>query len=315
MASPTSRIAEMRKSVLGSVTENNVPLRVIASVSYFAATIPGRRGRRPLQWLPLFLNGTSRTPSPTRRINSQERAGRPRPYNGYHFFERDVEDAVPYNDYNFFERDVEDAVPYTKNQPSGTGGETPPLQCKVFFGTCGGHFNRAKRKSRQASETFAKQKYNSPKVNITARKGNITHSARNEYNIIISTGNYDMRGAVIMGYKSDRTAEDIKREITALVRELKDPRVADAMLTVVRVEVAHDLSFAKVYISALGGIAEAETACKALNSSAKGFIKKELGVRLTIRKTPDIRFIADDSIEKSMELFKKLNSVKGKSEE
>lgn len=118
-----------------------------------------------------------------------------------------------------------------------------------------------------------------------------------------------------MGYKSDRTAEDIKREITALVRELKDPRVADAMLTVVRVEVAHDLSFAKVYISALGGISEAETACKALNSSAKGFIKKELGVRLTIRKTPDIRFIADDSIEKSMELFKKLNSAKGKSEE
>ncbi len=118
-----------------------------------------------------------------------------------------------------------------------------------------------------------------------------------------------------MGYKSDRTAEDIKREITALVRELKDPRVADAMLTVVRVEVAHDLSFAKVYISALGGIAVAETACKALNGNAKGFMKKELGVRLTIRKTPDIRFIPDDSIEKSMELFKKLNSVKGKSEE
>ena len=120
---------------------------------------------------------------------------------------------------------------------------------------------------------------------------------------------------VCMGYKSDRTAEDIKREITALVRELKDPRVSEAMLTVVRVEVAHDLSFAKVYISALGGISEAETACKALNGNAKGFIKKELGVRLTIRKTPDIRFIPDDSIEKSMELFKKLNSVKGKNEE
>lgn len=119
----------------------------------------------------------------------------------------------------------------------------------------------------------------------------------------------------MLGYKSDRTAEDIKREITALVRELKDPRVTEAMLTVVRVEVAHDLSFAKVYISALGGISEAQTACKALNGNAKGFIKKELGVRLTIRKTPDIRFIPDDSIEKSMELFRKLNSVKGKSEE
>ena len=115
-----------------------------------------------------------------------------------------------------------------------------------------------------------------------------------------------------MGYRSDRTAEDIKREITALVRELKDPRVSSAMLTVVRVEVAHDVSFAKVYISSLGGIKEAEEACKALNGNAKGFIKKELGSRLFIRKTPDIRFIADDSIEKSMELFSKLNKIKGK---
>ena len=118
-----------------------------------------------------------------------------------------------------------------------------------------------------------------------------------------------------MGYKSDRTAEDIKREITALVRELKDPRVSEAILTVVRVEVAHDLSFAKVFISSLGGIAEAEAACKALNGNAKGFVRKELGARLFIRKTPDIRFIPDDSIEKSMELFKKLNSVKEKNEE
>ncbi len=118
-----------------------------------------------------------------------------------------------------------------------------------------------------------------------------------------------------MGYRSDRTAEDIKREITALVRELKDPRVSSAMLTVVRVEVAHDLSFAKAYISSLGGIKEAQEACKALNGNAKGFIRKELGARLFIRKTPDIRFVADDSIEKSMELFRKLNSIKGKEEE
>lgn len=118
-----------------------------------------------------------------------------------------------------------------------------------------------------------------------------------------------------MGYRSDRTAEDIKREITALVRELKDPRVTASMLTVVRVEVAHDLSFAKAYISSLGGIEEAKEACKALNGNAKGYMRKEIGLRLSLRKTPDLRFIPDDSIEKGIELFAKLNTSRKKDEE
>lgn len=118
-----------------------------------------------------------------------------------------------------------------------------------------------------------------------------------------------------MGYKSDRTAEDIKREITALVRELKDPRVSGAMLTVVRVEVAHDLSYAKAYISSLDGIEDAQNACKALNGNAKGYIRKEVGLRLSLRKTPDLRFIPDDSIEKGIELFAKLEARKKKDEQ
>lgn len=55
------------------------------------------------------------------------------------------------------------------------------------------------------------------------------------------------------GYRKDRVAEDIKREIVALIRELKDPRVKDKMLTVVRVEVSQDLSYAKVFVSSLSG--------------------------------------------------------------
>lgn len=118
-----------------------------------------------------------------------------------------------------------------------------------------------------------------------------------------------------MGYRSDRTAEDIKREITALVRELKDPRVTSVMLTVVRVEVAYDLSFAKVFISSLGGIEEAKSACKALNGNAKGYIRKEVGLRLSLRKTPDLKFVPDDSIEKGIEMFRALNSIKRKEDE
>ena len=109
-----------------------------------------------------------------------------------------------------------------------------------------------------------------------------------------------------MSYQSDRTAEDIKREITALLRELKDPRVNAAMLTVVRAEVAHDLSFCKAYISSLNGIEDAKAACKVLNGGAKGYLRKELGSRIAIRKAPDLRFIPDDSVEKGIEMFRKL---------
>lgn len=106
------------------------------------------------------------------------------------------------------------------------------------------------------------------------------------------------------GYKADRVSEDIKREIIAVMRELKDPRVKDKILTVVRVEVSHDLSYAKVYVSALEGIETAKEAVKGL-VSATGKIRHEVGSRLRLRKAPELKFIADDSVEHGMELFKK----------
>ena len=108
-------------------------------------------------------------------------------------------------------------------------------------------------------------------------------------------------------YKHDRVAEDIRREITVLIRELKDPRVKDKLLTVVRVEVSSDASFAKVYVSDLKGLAGAKEAVAAL-TAATGRIRREVGARLHLRKTPEIRFIADDSVEQGVNLFKKLES-------
>ena len=55
------------------------------------------------------------------------------------------------------------------------------------------------------------------------------------------------------GHRIDRTTEDIKRELTAILRELKDPRVKNALISVVRAEVTNDLSYCKVYISAMEG--------------------------------------------------------------
>ena len=55
-------------------------------------------------------------------------------------------------------------------------------------------------------------------------------------------------------YKLGRTTEDIRREVSAILRELKDPRVSGCMLSVVRVEVTNDLSYCTVYVSAMEGM-------------------------------------------------------------
>ena len=107
-------------------------------------------------------------------------------------------------------------------------------------------------------------------------------------------------------YKKGRSAEDIKRELTAIIRELKDPRISDAMLTVVHTELAGDLSYGKVFISSLNGIEAAKAACKCLEP-AGGFIRRELADRLHLRKPPELKFIPDYSVERSIEMFEKLN--------
>ena len=111
------------------------------------------------------------------------------------------------------------------------------------------------------------------------------------------------------GYRIDRISEDIKRETIAVVRELKDPRVMDKLLTVVRVEVSSDASFAKVYISALEGIDTAKTAVKGLES-ATGYIRREVGKRLHLRKTPEMKFYADNSVEHGMKIVKMMDDLK-----
>ena len=112
------------------------------------------------------------------------------------------------------------------------------------------------------------------------------------------------------GHSKDRVAEDIKREIIATLKDIKDPRVTEELLTVVRVTVSGDLSYAKVYISDLKGIESAKEAVNALNN-ASGYIRREVEQNLHRRKAPELKFVADDSVEQGMEIFKKLNKVSG----
>lgn len=110
-------------------------------------------------------------------------------------------------------------------------------------------------------------------------------------------------------HRMDRNSEDIKRELTAILRELKDPRVHGGLISIVRVEVTNDLSYCKVYISAMEGIEKANEAVKGLKSAA-GFIRRELGSRLHLRHVPSPIFVATDSIEYSANISKMLNDLK-----
>ena len=101
-------------------------------------------------------------------------------------------------------------------------------------------------------------------------------------------------------FKAGRLGEDIKRELTDIIRGLKDPRIAE-FLTIVRVDLSNDLSHCKIYVSSFEGIEKAQQSVKGLTSAA-GYIRRELFARLKMRKSPELKFIADYSIERSREI-------------
>ena len=109
-------------------------------------------------------------------------------------------------------------------------------------------------------------------------------------------------------HRADRMSEDIQRELAAIIREMKDPRLHDGILSVVRCDMAHDLSFCRVYISSMNGLQTAKTAAGVLKK-AQGFIRRELGVRLKLRYAPALAFEATDSIEYSANISRILNDI------
>ncbi|MBQ9757406.1 MAG: 30S ribosome-binding factor RbfA [Clostridia bacterium] len=94
----------------------------------------------------------------------------------------------------------------------------------------------------------------------------------------------------------DRISEEVKRELSMIIRELKDPRLSKAVVSVVNVNVTKDLKFAKAFISVLGNEDVQKGAMDALKSAA-GFIRKEIGHRINLRSTPEFTFVLDNSIE------------------
>ena len=116
------------------------------------------------------------------------------------------------------------------------------------------------------------------------------------------------------GHRINRTTEDIKRELTSIFRTVKDPRVADCFISIIRVEVTNDLSYCTVYFSVIEGMERAKEALKGLKS-ASGYIRRELGARLHLRHTPELIFKATDSVEYSANISRILNDLDIKSDD
>ncbi|MBR7132370.1 MAG: 30S ribosome-binding factor RbfA [Clostridia bacterium] len=114
------------------------------------------------------------------------------------------------------------------------------------------------------------------------------------------------------GYKLGRITSDIKITLSELLREIKDPRISK-LLSIVKVDVSGDLSYATVYVSAIEGFEATVASVKALKGAA-GFLRRELGARLKLRKVPELRFVADDSIEQSANISKIIDSFKEENE-
>ena len=107
-----------------------------------------------------------------------------------------------------------------------------------------------------------------------------------------------------------RINEEIQKELSDLIRNLKDPRVQGTMISITRVETTPDLRYAKVYASFL----QEDKAADALKGlkSASGYLRRELGSALNLRYTPELVWELDDSITYGAKMLKLINSLEVK---
>ena len=108
------------------------------------------------------------------------------------------------------------------------------------------------------------------------------------------------------GFKINKITSDIKITLSELLRDVKDPRVSK-LLSVVKVDVSGDLSYATIYVSAIEGTEKTVESVKALKGAA-GYLRRELGAKMKLRKVPELKFVADDSIKASANISRIIDS-------
>jgi len=105
----------------------------------------------------------------------------------------------------------------------------------------------------------------------------------------------------------NRINEEIQKELSSLLRTVKDPRVQDTMISITRVETTPDLRYTKVYVSFLQN-EKADDAMKGLKSAA-GYLRRQLGTNLKLRYAPEIVWALDDSITYGARMLNLINSL------
>ena len=104
----------------------------------------------------------------------------------------------------------------------------------------------------------------------------------------------------------NRINEDIQRELASLLRTVKDPRV-QGLISITRVDTTTDLRYCRVYVSALDQ-SDIKEVVKGLKSAA-GYLRRELGHALTLRYTPELQFLADDSIKRGVRMVSMIDHI------
>ena len=122
--------------------------------------------------------------------------------------------------------------------------------------------------------------------------------------------NYALRrqkdGEKMANYRRGRINDEVQKELASILRDVKDPRVSGAFVSVTAVDVTPDLKYAKIYYSSLmGDKKEVANGLKA----ASGYIRSQIAQRLNLRITPELTFILDDSVAHGAHISKLLNSI------
>ena len=108
--------------------------------------------------------------------------------------------------------------------------------------------------------------------------------------------------------RADRMNEEVKKTLSEIIREMKDPRILP-VTSLVDVQVTQDLKYAKAKVSVYGKDQAACAACVDALNHAAGFLSRELGARMRIRAVPSLKFTLDDSIAYSAHISEILSGL------
>lgn len=108
-------------------------------------------------------------------------------------------------------------------------------------------------------------------------------------------------------YRRNRINDAVARELTEILRDVKDPRISGAFVTVTGADVTADLKYAKIFYSIIGETDEKELS-RGLKS-ASPFIRRELAVRLNLRMTPELAFVRDTGTRHGADIAELLHRI------